>query len=69
MKKKVSLITTGGTIASKAISDGLLQSGAISGKELAELCQLPEEIEVKVIDVYQLPAGRSFCCRIIKSPV
>ncbi|MFC4712359.1 asparaginase [Planococcus dechangensis] len=56
MKKKVSLITTGGTIASKAISDGLLQSGAISGKELAELCQLPEEIEVKVIDVYQLPS-------------
>ncbi len=56
MKKKVSLITTGGTIASKAVSDGLLKSGAISGKELAELCQLPEEIEVKVIDVYQLPS-------------
>lgn len=56
MKKKVSLITTGGTIASKAISDGLLQSGAISGKELAELCQLPSEFEVKVIDVFQLPS-------------
>ena len=57
MKKKVSLITTGGTIASKAISDdGLLKSGAISGKDLAELCQLPAEIEVKVIDVYQLPS-------------
>lgn len=56
MKKKVSLITTGGTIASKAISGGLLQSGAISGKELAELCQLPSDIEVTVIDVHQLPS-------------
>lgn len=56
MKKKVSLITTGGTIASREISDGLLESGAISGKELAELCQLPEEIEVKVVDVFQLPS-------------
>ncbi|MBB5178701.1 L-asparaginase [Planomicrobium koreense] len=56
MKKKVSLITTGGTIASKEISKGLLKSGAISGKELAALCQLPEEIEVNVIDVFQLPS-------------
>lgn len=56
MKKKVSLLTTGGTIASKEISKGLLKSGAISGKELAALCQLPEEIEVNVIDVFQLPS-------------
>lgn len=56
MKKKVSLITTGGTIASREISDGRLKSGAISGKELAELCQLPKEIEVKVVDVFQLPS-------------
>lgn len=56
MKKKVSLITTGGTIASKEISKGLLKSGAISGRELAALCQLPDEIEVKVIDVFQLPS-------------
>lgn len=56
MKKKVSLITTGGTIASREISNGLLKSGAISGEELAELCQLPEEIEVKVVDVFQLPS-------------
>lgn len=56
MKKKVSLITTGGTIASREIEKGLLRSGAISGKELAALCQLPEEIEVKVIDVFQLPS-------------
>ncbi|MFD1030886.1 asparaginase [Metaplanococcus flavidus] len=56
MKKKVSLITTGGTIASREISKGLLKSGAISGRELAELCQLPEDIEVNVIDVFQLPS-------------
>ncbi|GKW44767.1 asparaginase [Planococcus sp. NCCP-2050] len=56
MNKKVSLITTGGTIASKEISKGLLKSGAISGRELAALCQLPEEIEVNVIDVFQLPS-------------
>lgn len=56
MKKKVSLLTTGGTIASREISKGLLKSGAISGKELAALCQLPEEIEVNVIDVFQLPS-------------
>lgn len=56
MKKKVSLITTGGTIASREISKGLLKSGAISGRELAELCQLPEDIEVNVIDIFQLPS-------------
>lgn len=56
MKKKVSLITTGGTIASREVSKGLLKSGAISGKELAELCQLPDDIEVKVIDIFQLPS-------------
>lgn len=56
MKKKVTLITTGGTIASREISKGLLKSGAISGQELAELCQLPSDIEVKVIDIFQLPS-------------
>ncbi|WP_203332764.1 asparaginase [Planococcus beigongshangi] len=56
MKKKVSLITTGGTIASREISKGLLKSGAISGQELAELCQLPVDIEVKVVDLFQLPS-------------
>lgn len=56
MNKKVSLITTGGTIASREISKGLLKSGAISGQELAELCQLPPDIEVKVIDLFQLPS-------------
>jgi L-asparaginase len=56
MKKKVSLITTGGTIASKEISKGLLSSGALTGEELASLCQLPDDIEVKIIDVMQKPS-------------
>lgn len=56
LKKKVALITTGGTIASKEIKQGLLHSGAMSGEELAELCQLPKDIEVKVIDVMQKPS-------------
>lgn len=56
MKKKVVLITTGGTIASKEITNGLLDSGALSGKELADLCQLPDDIEIKIVDVFQLPS-------------
>lgn len=56
MKRKVSVITTGGTIASKPIESGMLNSGAITGEELADLCQLPEEIEIKIIDVFQLPS-------------
>jgi len=56
MKRKVSVITTGGTIASKPIESGLLNSGAITGEELAALCQLPEEIEIKIIDLFQLPS-------------
>lgn len=56
MKHKISLITTGGTIASKEISKGLLSSGALSGEELASLCQLPEDIEIKIVDILQLPS-------------
>lgn len=54
--KKVSLITTGGTIASKEISKGLLASGAMTGEELAALCQLPDDIEIKIVDVMQKPS-------------
>ena len=54
--KKISLITTGGTIASKEISKGLLNSGAMSGEELASLCQLPDGFEIKIIDLMQKPS-------------
>ncbi|WP_409298042.1 asparaginase [Peribacillus sp. SCS-26] len=56
MKHKISIITTGGTIASKEMSKGLLDSGVLSGKELADLCRLPEEFEIKIIDLFQVPS-------------
>lgn len=47
--KKVVLITTGGTIASKPKEpSGKLDSGAMSGEELAELCDLPQDIDVEI---------------------
>jgi len=54
--KKISLITTGGTIASKEMTKGLLDSGALSGDELASLCQLPDEFDIKVIDLFRKPS-------------
>jgi len=54
--KKVALITTGGTIASKETSPGLLQSGAMSGGELAALCKLPNGMDIKVVDALQVPS-------------
>ncbi|MFJ7847560.1 asparaginase [Peribacillus sp. NPDC097224] len=54
--QKISLITTGGTIASKETTGGMLSSGALSGKELASLCELPKEIEVKLVDLFQIPS-------------
>ncbi|MEH6945895.1 asparaginase [Bacillus sp. JJ634] len=56
MKQKISLITTGGTIASKETKDGMLASGALSGEELASFCQLPEEIDVKIVNLLQIPS-------------
>lgn len=56
MTKKITLITTGGTIASKEINKGLLASGAISGEELASLCDLPEGYEIKIVDIMQVPS-------------
>ncbi|SFA98220.1 MULTISPECIES: asparaginase [unclassified Bacillus (in: firmicutes)] len=52
--KKVVLLTTGGTIASKPNKEsGKLASGALTGEELASMCQLPEDIEVVVDSVFQ----------------
>lgn len=52
--EKISLITTGGTIASKETVNGMLASGALTGHELASLCELPNDIEVKVIDLFRI---------------
>jgi len=52
--KKVVLLTTGGTIASKPNkTSGKLASGALTGEELASICQLPNDIEVIVESVFQ----------------
>ncbi|MNF80601.1 putative L-asparaginase [compost metagenome] len=56
MKKKITLITTGGTIASKVTEKGTLASGVLSGEELANLCDLPEEFEIKIIDLLNVPS-------------
>ncbi|XJZ26067.1 asparaginase [Bacillota bacterium Lsc_1132] len=55
--KKVILLTTGGTIASKPNKEsGKLASGAITGEELASMCQLPENIEIITESVFQKPS-------------
>lgn len=51
---KVVLLTTGGTIASKPNKDsGKLASGAMTGEELAAICNLPDDIEIIVESVFQ----------------
>ncbi|OLO42594.1 L-asparaginase [Alkalihalophilus pseudofirmus] len=54
--RKVALITTGGTIASKKIASGLLSSGELTGEELASLCRLPSDIQIEVHSLFQLPS-------------
>ncbi|WHY70278.1 asparaginase [Fictibacillus enclensis] len=57
MTKKVALITTGGTIASKPNeTSGLLSSGALTGEELADMIELPSDIEVKIFSLFQVPS-------------
>lgn len=52
--KKVVLLTTGGTIASKPNKEsGKLVAGELTGEELAAMCHLPDEIEVIVESVFQ----------------
>jgi L-asparaginase len=52
--KKVILLTTGGTIASKTNKEsGKLASGELTGEELAGMCNLPTDIEVIIDSVFQ----------------
>ncbi|MFF2449929.1 asparaginase [Neobacillus sp. NPDC058068] len=52
--KKVVLLTTGGTIASKPNAEsGKLASGALTGEELAAMCNIPKDMEVIVESVFQ----------------
>lgn len=57
--KKIVLLTTGGTIASKPNQEtGLLTSGAFTGEELATMCELPEGIDVVIESVFQIPSNQ-----------
>lgn len=57
--KNVTLLTTGGTIASKPNPDtGLLSSGALTGEELAGMCELPSDIHLTVESVFQVPSNQ-----------
>ena len=57
--KKVVMISTGGTIASKKNeSTGLLTSGLMTGQELSTRCNLPNFIEVEVDSAFQIPSNK-----------
>ncbi|ARD48869.1 L-asparaginase [Sporosarcina sp. P37] len=57
-KKKIVMLSTGGTIASKRNPEtGLLTAGVMSGEELSKMCDLPETITVDVQSVFQIPSN------------
>ena len=56
MVQKVVLITTGGTIASKRNEFNKLESGKMNGDEILALCDLDNDIEIELIDLFQLPS-------------
>jgi L-asparaginase len=54
--KRVAVITTGGTIASKHNEEGRLSSGVISGEELSTILNLPEDIDITIYSMLQKPS-------------
>ncbi|WP_102345749.1 asparaginase [Bacillus sp. Marseille-P3661] len=52
--KKIAIITTGGTIASRKNEKGMYVSGELTGEEIVSLCGLPENIEVEIHSLFQL---------------
>lgn len=56
MKKKVVLITTGGTIASQRNAQNKLESGKLDGKAILSMCQLEDELTIELIDLFQVPS-------------
>jgi len=58
VSKKIIMLSTGGTIASKRNPEtGLLTAGVMTGEELSSMCDLPSHIEVEVISVFQIPSN------------
>lgn len=56
MKKKVALITTGGTIASTRNANNKLESGKLDGNAILSMCQLENELDIELIDLFQIPS-------------
>src|SRR5699024_5081520 len=57
--KKIVMISTGGTIASKRNPEtNLLTAGLLTGEELSAKCQLSEEIDLEVVSAFQVPSNR-----------
>lgn len=56
LKKKVVLITTGGTIASTRNAKNKLESGKLDGQAILSMCQLENELQIELIDLYQIPS-------------
>lgn len=54
--KKVALITTGGTIASTRNKENKLESGKLDGKTILSMCHLQNDIEIILIDLFQIPS-------------
>ncbi len=56
--KKIILLSTGGTIASKPDPEtGLLEAGAMTGEELSEMCRLPSHIDIEIKSVFQMSSS------------
>lgn len=58
-KKRIVILTTGGTIASKPCDSGRSQSGALSGEQLLDQVALPQGIDVslEVLSILQKPSN------------
>lgn len=54
--KRVAVLTTGGTIASKTNEEGRLDSGVFTGEELSEMIGIPKDIEVEIYSILQKPS-------------
>ncbi|SDI29494.1 asparaginase [Natribacillus halophilus] len=55
--KKIALVTTGGTIASKETNEGRLRAGERSGEELIEMCGVPFDLDLKVVSLFNKPSA------------
>ncbi|CAM3716430.1 asparaginase [Alkalicoccus chagannorensis] len=54
--KKVKILTTGGTIASRKNEEGRLEAGLYTGEELASRLGLPQDIHISIRSVFQKPS-------------